>query len=89
MKFCNNSKKSAPKLGVEAHFQPQNRLSKIKGEWVGIWPKVRLEKTGELQVTIAAKIIWAMLTLRPVLKNRSQKVDRIRLAERLVYGRKY
>jgi len=27
LKFCDNSKKSAPKLGLGAHFQPYNRLS--------------------------------------------------------------
>jgi len=48
LKSCDNSKKPAPKLGLEAHFQPQNRPSKIIGELVVSWPKVRLEKTGEL-----------------------------------------
>ena len=31
LKFCGNSRKSAPKLGLEARFQPQNRPSKGKG----------------------------------------------------------
>jgi len=56
LKSCHNSEKSESKLGLEAHFQPQNRPSKIKGEWVVSWPKVKLEKTRKLQVTIAARI---------------------------------
>ena len=32
LKSCDNSRKPAPKLGLESHFQPQNRHSKIKDE---------------------------------------------------------
>ena len=32
LKSCDNSKKSARELTLEAHFQSQNRPSKIKGE---------------------------------------------------------
>ena len=46
LKSCDNSKKSVPKLGLEVHFQPQNRLLRSKASELSAGLRLGCEKAG-------------------------------------------